>query len=138
MELLFRPVFSFLALAIFTVQFWSPFPVTNLGILDRSVKLSDNSKAKAHTPVARQDAAPTTTFSPIASSTAVLNVFQVSLPVLGSIGANSGSPFISNSTDTARNISATTKSGCQLTLMEFSFADSFAKPFVGMSITLVR
>ena len=82
--------------------------------------------------VARQDASTSTTTSPILSSNGVLNVFQVSLPVLGPFGLLNGNLLTDNSTDDTGNDTTTAKPSCQVTLMEFSFANSFGKPFVGM------
>jgi hypothetical protein len=64
-----------------------------------------------------------------ASSTGVLNVFQVSTPVVQPQGR-----INDDSIDTSVNTTTSTASdeGCRVTLMTFTFANSFGKPFVGM------
>ena len=58
-----------------------------------------------------------------------LRVFQVDTPVLAPNG-------VINDGDNDTTLAATTaESSCSVTLMEFSFGDSFGKPFVGMAIS---
>jgi len=63
------------------------------------------------------------------TSTTPVEIFQVFSPVLGSTG-------LIGSNGPVANTSAAEASGtsCQVTLMEYSFADSFGKPFVGMFV----
>lgn len=70
------------------------------------------------------------------SSSTLLNVFQVSIPVLGPYG-------IITSRKSNQSLSHPTQIEptayfpvCQVILMEFSFANSFGKPFIGKDITV--
>lgn len=118
--------------AIFAILLWISFQTSNLNPWDGHIESTLDSNDVPHALAARQDTTPTTTSSATASSTTALNVFQVSLPVLGSSGSISVNSLNDNSTDATGNASATAKPSCHVTLMEFSFVDSFAKPFVGM------
>ena len=78
----------------------------------------------------RQDTLASTASSASPSPTGVLNVFQVSTPVLAPSAL--GEEMLSNDTASVpTNASTPSTSNCQVTLMEFSFVDSFGKPFVG-------
>ena len=79
----------------------------------------------------RQEARPSTTTFITPSSTAVLNIFQVSTPVLGSRSI-AGDIIQTSNASTIDTEASHAK--CQVTLMEFSFVNSFGKPFVGTYI----
>ncbi|KAF4633252.1 hypothetical protein G7Y89_g4880 [Cudoniella acicularis] len=87
---------------------------------------------KIRSPNSQAEATLTTT-SVAPSSTAVLNVLQVAVPILGPSGALND-VFTSNGS-IAADANATTdiSSGarCEVKLMEFIFNNSFGKPFVG-------
>ena len=70
------------------------------------------------------------------SATGVLQVFQVNSPVLGSDGIIDGG---SNASLAPGEVGAAASGGngtCNITLMEFTFANSFGKPFVGELLAL--
>jgi hypothetical protein len=81
-----------------------------------------------------QETIPTQTTSLFLLSTAVLNVFQVCTPVLGSDQIIHYAVMNNASANTTALDPTITGSRCQVTLMEFSFADSFGKPFVGKNV----
>lgn len=80
--------------------------------------------------VTAQETAAATTSAASPSPTGVLNVFQLSTPVLGSQSLRDA--FVGNSTSNATAIDPNASGiNCQVTLMRFDFANSFGKPFIG-------
>lgn len=84
-----------------------------------------------------QDAIPTQTTSFMPSSTTVLNVFQVSTPVLGSDQIIRYAVMNNTSANTTF-LDPTITGNCKVTLMDFSFANSFGNPFVGKNTVFFR
>jgi hypothetical protein len=106
LALLLTPIFTILLCVLYHTSY--------LNVGDRIIISSLNPNKVSQALVARQDTVPSTTSTATASSTGILNVFQVSLPVLGQTGPTSANVVSDNSTDATGNASTTVKSGCQV------------------------